>query len=344
MDWKTNKLHCAITNPTLRAERLKVSPDGKTVAIFGCEFNERGWIDFYWELYRSGIRVEPPLKQPRFLDFSPTESLAILATPFVAVVEDLADQKRKLTFRPDKNFVIVAVSFDSESSPKALLSGIVDDVLALELWDLSNNVRIWKSFDFAKAPYRYEMASHIRVEESHSLRTRFLSMADGRPVDNLPIYNGEYSGFGEMPHPGNGKTRFLQWYELSPDGRYYLDERFRPSVLDSLKPASSSNGWLSQQLSWLRHSIPFFHSSTDWILQDALAESRRWNTKPGSFACFRECDACLTTFDDEGVYDWDLPPRQRWFTPWAWPALAATLTLIWYLWPWERRKAKASMA
>ena len=55
-----------------------------------------------------------------------------------------------------------------------------------------------------------------------------------------------------------------------------------------------------------------------------LETSRTWCDYLGEGRCdFTDDGRQMRSFTDEGYYVYDLPPRTRWFTPWAWASLGA---------------------
>jgi hypothetical protein len=52
----------------------------------------------------------------------------------------------------------------------------------------------------------------------------------------------------------------------------------------------------------------------------------------------------MKSFTDAGYYIYDVPPKVRWFTPWAWASLAAWLGMIGVWWKLRNRPGVAPIA
>ncbi len=110
-----------------------------------------------------------------------------------------------------------------------------------------------------------------------------------------------------------------------------------------LKRINGCLDWLTE-MEW---TVPALAETESWKLVDLRSDvsetvlfstgTRFLQAGIKQTAGFSPDGTCLTTVHDDGLYDWDLPPRMRWFTPWAWAALAATLAWGWVLWRLRRR-------
>jgi hypothetical protein len=117
-------------------------------------------------------------------------------------------------------------------------------------------------------------------------------------------------------------------YQFSSDGRFLIavDERGESFV----KLVNGWNGQIGALLGALfpeRKRSALLELSTGKIWVDHLGEGR---------CAFTEDGTQMKSFTDAGYYLYDVPPKVRWFTPWAWPSLAASFALI-TLW-WKLRK------
>ena len=257
--------------------------------------------------------------------------MILLGNKREAIVEDFKDQKRLTSFKADEASAIATVFFDRNSQAKALLFRFDGELVAgLELWDLASRIREWKNSDLPRWHCLYAASTYHWLVAPHSAQTRLYSMKDGRLLKSMMA---NYMDENELDNSLPIMTKDM----LSEGGYYYLTRRATPSILSPLARLCRKDGWLSELRDLLALQYSFLRSRTSFIVQDVETE-KTWSINCGADgACFRVSDACLTTLQVEGAYDWDLPPRQRWFTPWAWPSLAITLALTWYLWPWGRR-------
>jgi hypothetical protein len=86
------------------------------------------------------------------------------------------------------------------------------------------------------------------------------------------------------------------------------------------------DAWLKEQFpDENRLALVDLHSGQTWF---ALPEALMMT--------FTEDCSGLILFTDEGRYDYDVPPRWQYFTPWAWAALGVWLSLV-AIW-WKLRK------
>ena len=146
---------------------------------------------------------------------------------------------------------------------------------------------------------------------------------------------------------GNLKFLFTQFKDMdfrdmmfSPDGRYLLIAGWRPHPLirfcNSLGPTVSNYlvRWISPHVSG---------GAQEQTLID-LEAGKTWPRIPGNNSGNSSLFAThggrvrLVTFDDQKVrYDWDVPPRWQWFTPWTWAAVGAWLGLAVF---WRRLRKR----
>ena len=74
-----------------------------------------------------------------------------------------------------------------------------------------------------------------------------------------------------------------------------------------------------------------------------LESNRTWRDMPaGKGVAFSEDDSRLVTFGEDGKYEWTVPPRRQYFTPWAWAALAAWLGAITIWWKLRKRPSRGN--
>ena len=88
-------------------------------------------------------------------------------------------------------------------------------------------------------------------------------------------------------------------------------------------PASLGDKYF-EEVAWLTRKVPFLGDSIAWTVMDVQIGKTWPELKTGDLgsACFQSDNSHIITFGHYGAYEWDLPPRQRWFTPWVWASLA----------------------
>jgi hypothetical protein len=123
---------------------------------------------------------------------------------------------------------------------------------------------------------------------------------------------------------------------LTADDRFMLYRYVRSHWLEPLLrrlPVNASwtaNIWLKPSFWW---ELCDTYRGTTWPAIPAPTDIAEIE---GQYR-FLEHGSQLTTIDDHGIYEWDLPPRWQYFTPWAWPGLGAWLSLVAI--GWKLRKA-----
>jgi hypothetical protein len=120
-------------------------------------------------------------------------------------------------------------------------------------------------------------------------------------------------------------------FRLSADGRFMLYGYSEPHWLEPILqrlPSAALSSWsnrLERAFGW---NVYDTHRGANYA---GLPSAREYGGFDGQ-AQFVEFGSQLNTADNQGIYEWDLPPRWQYFTPWAWPALATWLSLIGIVW------------
>jgi hypothetical protein len=128
--------------------------------------------------------------------------------------------------------------------------------------------------------------------------------------------------------------------QLSSNGRFFAYAYRKPPLmqhlLDGLR-GSNSNTQGEQLPPSFSRIVVDTETGRNWpqipARQGAMANE--------GLSRFRDDGSCLITMNDNGIYEWDLPPRWP-YSPWAWAALGAWLSLgaIW----WRLRKRRSGQA
>ena len=119
---------------------------------------------------------------------------------------------------------------------------------------------------------------------------------------------------------------------ISPDGRYLLYNYYRRLPLTHL--ADGRNDRLER---WLWEQF----CGQERLALLELRTGKTWlNLSDVGRCTFTNDGAGWTSFGDEGRYEYDLPPRWQYFTPWAWVALGAWLSLAGIWWTLRIRRPR----
>ena len=181
-----------------------------------------------------------------------------------------------------------------------------------------------------------------------------LSTADGRLAEPLVggLHNCMLSHDAGSLVTGHAKGMVVQWslsdgapitclqlsrpapafpVGLSPDGRFLVVTQYEKNLLVLLASR------LSLQLgSWLNAGLEPERTST---LID-LREKTQWPGLPFAQKVGFSADSKALLTIGNAITKWDLPPRWRLFSPWAWTALAFCLIQISVLWFMRRGNAR----
>jgi hypothetical protein len=250
---------------------------------------------------------------PEFVQLSPSAQEFLMVQAGRVIVYDWAG-KRKLT---DKcfptDYKIRQCFFDDQGRALALV-----ECNNFEIWDLGSDALVKNlgsrptagktSWDgtFARFWYGSDAAGAyvLNYDEEGALWIR--SMPQGRALHRLNV--------SYKPHlNSSAKPLILYWYGKE-----------NPLV-------SFTKEWNLPIPAWLSDHFP---EKTHLALLDLETDSS-WFDLAGNYAAFTQDDNRLITLTKEGFYEYDLPPRMRWFTPWAWAGLTAWLGSI-ILW-WKLR-------
>ncbi len=251
----------------------------------------------------------------------------------------------------------LAVFFDDSGRAKAYWRREDDNfgMLGFDLWDMESGQRNWSNNDEEAesrgpcGPYSWVW---IIAGTETSLQVGFQSLVDQRLIGSHTFDRGEYEDVRSIV-PG-----------LSPSNHYFLYQYQHSGWAKHLTEWVSSSGWLGDTIESAEDYLPILRPRIVWHLEDfsngknvdlkGLEHSEadlRWddNELRAINAVFLPADffdskSGFYTLDDRGVHVWDLPPKMRWFTPWAWAALAATLALGVGLWKSRSRSLHAAEA
>jgi hypothetical protein len=246
---------------------------------------------------------------------------------------DLMAQRTIGAFKVPENAIILCCYFDSRGHPKVLLNlylGMLEVWGDLEVWDLASNrkERILRKADLGipwpslrNEPDFWHISSGASVfvlgfEESSSMSVR--SLEDDRPPKTISVPRASF--------------HFL---ECSADGRYLACYYGRSNPLVSI--VESRHRGLER---WLRERFPDQYGITLCDLQTG----RSWSNfkapalASGNGIAFGEDSTSLIILTAEGRFVYDVPPRWRYFSPWACVAFGAWLAMMAAWWRLRERR------
>jgi hypothetical protein len=201
------------------------------------------------------------------------------------------------------------------ASGKARCFTIGDD---LEIWDEQNSTRLFilpgvsgghpDQMPFCLSPDSRKLAM---ATDGGIL---VWSVEDGALIRTLPIFgwllsNCGYNGSALTPHETN--------ISFSNDSRW-LAEQYHWT-----DPIVAKSSALNFRLGGVIATCLPERNLAALVYLDS---GQTWSGMPaGHGVAFSDDDSRMVTFGDEGRYEWSVPPRRQWCTPWAWVALAAWL-------------------
>jgi WD40 repeat protein len=248
--------------------------------------------------------------------FAPGSRQLLIYTDKRVVHYDLSEYRILGAFQAPAQRNIRACFFDSRGRPKALMFRLLKE---LEVWDVTSN-QMDATLDLSEIKSRgfvtgeYDSSFEVGAGDSilasayHDPCFIFIrSLETGRSLQN-------YSLPFKWCHP----LRF------SPDGRFLIIRY--PLKYPLVSVAEGLHKGIEK---WLEGRFP---------LQQRLAlidlhSGEIWPGLIGNGLCaFTDDGARLISFTDEGRYEYDVPPRWQYFTPWAWAPLGAWagLTIVWW--------------
>ncbi len=237
---------------------------------------------------------------------------------------DLIEHRTLAKFELSGPGSIFGCFFDSNNRPKVL--AFTGD---WEVWDLASNqmdLTLSKSLPESTNQLGSPVISQggpgnppvlVRLtEDSKTLFTR--SLEDGRIQQTCAI-------------PGESAIPI----KLSPNGRFLICEYRRLHPLVGFMGGRFE--WLDK---WMRNHN--FHPENRLALLDLQTDKTWRDIVGGERTAFSDAGYRLISFTDEGRYEYDLPPRWQYFTPWAWASFGAWISLA-ALW-WKLRKRRLGVA
>ncbi|CAN5427679.1 hypothetical protein BH10PLA2_BH10PLA2_02930 [soil metagenome] len=326
--WADGEPICTLQLHSMQPTKLVVSSDGAFIAINNSQENGS---DSYLIFDASDGSMQAAF--PRLIDrlnFSPDSKSFVYSKGRMIHVESCSPRTRIRTLALEGERVVAEVYFNSEGKPKALSFQRDDDSQGAEGWDILSGRRDWRveglrAIPLLRAPIHFAFPA---IPEASSGSIEYFSLADG---NRIPI-NSE----APQQRPGT----------FSYDGRFLVYPSFHAASVDRFLSNEKAWEW-RQQLFRLSKTFPIFRPSLDWNVIDSktgITFPALTHASISSAAFIHSQNFGLTTFHYDGVYEWDLPPRQRWFTPWAWASLAATVGMGYWLWSKRRRTKKPAMS
>ena len=286
-------------------------------------------------LIRSGRQVDfptlPELNRVEFLANS--QSFAYVSGTSAGLVDLLHPSKNRELHLEGLRDPQVAF-FDADADPYALIlksAGRRNSPRVLELWSIATGQRIWQIegiAEYLKPVAASPFVLAVRMADNDGFVT-LISIPDGKRLRDIHVARPEK--YFPFPHilPSHSK-----------DGRFFLYPTRRQSLISTWLPFQSSS-WLLKKAIALERTFRASRDAISWTLVDLHSDkpgTELFSTTAETFyqellqrASFHENGNGLTTINDDGLYEWDLPPRMRWFTPWAWVALATWLAMAWLL-------------
>ncbi len=313
---------CKIANQGRAPRRFIVNSDQSLVALTAPSWDRTSATVFD----RSTNRTLPFLHgDTRRLEFSTGKLDAAYIGKNEAYCVNLDQDPHFKMFNGKDHCTPIIAFFDPSQQHKAQVLTWEPGGQSLSLHDLESDQKIWQIDGMSSYLEPFAFSPNVfaarRSEDRDGLS--LCRMNDGKEVRRIPNIPYSLTPVCEPPYH-------------SQNGRYFLYPTRRPGLL-SRWVTSDKWFWLQLNLMALERKCRHSPRQSIWTLFDLESGRPEFEIKPiqtmmSSFdchqiACFQEDNSSLTTIHDDGLYDWDLPPKMRWFTPWAWAALAAWLSL-----------------
>jgi hypothetical protein len=321
-DWSNRKAILTLAPDAVLPYSLIVSKDRSLLAV-GC-YPGFGTAGFYIFQSSTGHLDRSFAQNIQCLQFSPDGKSVVFSLDGKIHFESLGPRAQIKTLELNKSRRVAGVFYDSTGSPKALVFQHDDKSAGAELWDVLSGERGWR-------------AENIQGIWESFFTSPQLFMAwrenDADQAGHYSLENGRLHRTADLMN--------MECQMMSADSRFLAFRSVRPSILEMVVPASLGDKYY-EQMDWLTRTFLVLREARRWSVMD-VETGKTWpELKLGDSvsACFQADSSRIITFGSEGAYEWDLPPRQRWFTPWAWAALAATLLLGYCVWPRRGEKTR----
>jgi hypothetical protein len=277
------------------------------------------------------------------LEYSPDGQQIGYISENRACFEPIHDHVARKVVNPGPDNDALWAFFDEMGNPNALIlrcdgQGFGHAIELVDARTLNVRWRLEKVYRYLE-PYAFS-PKVFAVRFIDDLNINICSMSDGKKLRNYPSPLPPEYVPGEIQH-------------LSPHGTFFLFSEFREGIFSRLLSPEAYQH-LPDRLTELEWTVPALAETKTWRLVDLRTDSsgpvlfssgtRFLQAGIQQTAGFHADGSCLTTIHDDGLYDWDLPPRMRWFTPWAWGSLMATLAMGWVLWKSRSRTARQADA
>ena len=311
---------------------LTVSADRNLVALQG----STGWASADFLFHRSNGEIDDPINLSMHgMAFSPDNRTVVYTAEGVAYLKDVEKRLTIKRLASREGFRPLVAFFGSDGHPKTLGWRKESKNDNLELWDMQSESREWRLEGVSEYLEPTGFSSQVfaaRMKDDES-NLGFFSMTDARKLASTRAAANVQSQRGGTSYH-------------SPDGRFFLFSNDREGFFSRwVNPGKYP--WLAEKMNALQSAIPVLGQSVTWTLLDLQSDGQGMvlqTTRPPNLearkrlaASFHQDGSTLTIIGDDGLYDWDLPLKTHWFTPWAWVALAGWLGLGWLLFGRRRR-------
>ncbi len=217
--------------------------------------------------------------------------------------------------------------FGSDKKPKLL----IEHDKALRVWDLYTN-KAEAILDHSKLS-RYYPANETDWLQAgrHTSIGRFNAATWFYDLDLVSVNSLEDGSLLSMIRLPSANVQSVR---IDPSGRflacaYWHNEAWTTAI-------GSWSAWIDRQISLISmngHRLAVYDLQTE----------KEWVGLPGGDPiAFSEGGGSVISFGEEGRFEYDLPPKWRYFTPWAWLALSAWVGIFicWF----KLRKRSAAVA
>jgi WD40 repeat protein len=247
------------------------------------------------------------------ITFAPIRSELFIYSNRRALRFDWVEKRTLSDLRMPENREIYHCFVASQTRPMAIVDSETRELWNIETGKLECKLDWWKevmpnlSFGMISSGSRSPV---IVYELGSSLVAR--SIQDGSFVRSFAV-------------PADG----LRPVNFSPDGRFLICDYVQTHTF--VRAAASLHEALENRL---RRVFP---NQSRLALLDVRTGTIWSNLHGDRMQAFTDDGGRLISFTDQGRYEYDVPPRWQYFTPWAWAALGAWLGLATVWWKLRKR-------